>query len=39
VGKKLVVGQGGLNFHAWIIIHRRLHGRMVVGEHNNLEKR
>jgi len=38
MGKKLVVGQSGPNFCAYIAIHRRLHGYMVVGKHSNLEK-
>jgi hypothetical protein len=38
MGKKMVVGQGGLNFHAWIAILKRLHGCMAVSKHSNLEK-
>jgi hypothetical protein len=39
MGKKLVVGQGGPNFCACIIVHRRLHGYMAIDKHINLEKR
>jgi hypothetical protein len=30
MGRKLVIGQGGRNFCAWIAIHRRLHGCMAI---------
>ncbi len=33
MGKKLVIGQGGRNFCAWIAIHRTLHGCMAITKH------